>query len=72
MSAAIERISLSYLRRLELCCSDLYPGNSVISLTSKDFLTVEDFEEKLVGWKQNVVHVSQTQRKINFYVSGDA
>lgn len=27
-SAAIERISLSYLRRLEMCCSDLYPGNS--------------------------------------------
>lgn len=51
-SAAIERISLSYLRRLEMCCSDLYPGNLLISLASKGFVIVKDFEEKLVGWKQ--------------------
>lgn len=35
-----------------MCCSDLYPGNLLISLASKGFVTVKVFEEKLVGWKQ--------------------
>jgi len=53
-----------------MCCSDLYPGNSLISLTSKGFLIVKNFKEKLVGWlvgwkERNPTPIRKRQRISN-------
>lgn len=45
-----------------MCCSNLNPDNTLISLTSQAFLIVKDCEEKVIGWKERIPYQSMKDK----------